>query len=180
MWPCSALPTPASETTSPVPCSPSRLTAFSLLLTSSMGAVNKYAKSATLYHPLIASEEPRCHREGALREAPCRKQEAAVSPVAAHQNSSFPKSPSLSFFDQNCSANIRGEQERRHSSGRLCPFEKQFPLPSQKKKRKETRATRKITFEIFCALKPNLQCSGNRTGVEKKHGPPQTPLTATI
>lgn len=46
----------ASKTSNPVPCSPSRLAARSLPLTSSIEAVNKYMESTTLYHPLIALE----------------------------------------------------------------------------------------------------------------------------
>lgn len=46
----------ASKTRSPVPCSPSRITAHILLLTSSIRAINKYIESTTLYHAAITFE----------------------------------------------------------------------------------------------------------------------------
>lgn len=70
-----------SKTRSPVPCShPSRLTAPSLLLTSSMEAVNKYMKSTTLYHPLIALVSRSFSKKRALWETRCRRTRSGGAP----------------------------------------------------------------------------------------------------
>lgn len=72
----------ASKTRSPVPCSPSRITAHSLLLTSSIRAINKYIESTTLYHPLITLENRSVTQKRALWEATwCRQEAAAPSPI---------------------------------------------------------------------------------------------------